>query len=80
MLKLCVTTETVKELNITPSFGQNTEKNWLQHIHRISRNRLPGILKKATDQQAKDTRRDQSRDFWICETGPVQQLAQLHVS
>jgi hypothetical protein len=43
-------TETVKELNITPVLFkiQEYKRNWIQHVNRMHRNRLPRILKNCT--------------------------------
>jgi hypothetical protein len=50
-------TEIAKEINITSLLGkiQECRRNWLQHINRTARNKLPGILK-TTEQQALETR------------------------
>jgi len=39
-------TDIAKEINITPVLDKTQEyrKKWLQHIHRMPRNRLPRIL------------------------------------
>jgi hypothetical protein len=40
--------ELAKELNITPVLDkmQHYRRNWMQHINRMPRNRLPRIMKK----------------------------------
>ena len=42
-------------------------------------NRLPRVLK-TTDQQEEEASGDYYRNFWTCETGAGQHVAQLHVS
>jgi hypothetical protein len=39
--------EIAKELNITPVLDkiQDYKRNWIQHINRMSRNRLPRLVK-----------------------------------
>jgi len=40
-------TQITKELKITPIFGQILEykRNWMQHVNRMPRNRLPRVMK-----------------------------------
>jgi hypothetical protein len=42
-------TEIAKELNITPVLGriQDYKRNWIQHVTRMPRNRLPRLIKKS---------------------------------
>jgi hypothetical protein len=51
----------------------------LQHVNKMSWNRLTRIIK-TTDWTAERIRGDHQRDFWMCETGTSQQVAQLLVS
>jgi hypothetical protein len=43
-------TEIAKELNIIPALHkiQNYKRNWVQHVNRMPRNRLPRLIKKTT--------------------------------
>ena len=76
-----INTEIAKQLNISPILDkiQEYKTNWLQHIKRTPRNRLPRMLKKTTVQRAEETRGDH-QVFWTCETGTSHQVAQLDVS
>jgi len=48
-------TEIAKELNRTPLLDkiQDYRRNWIQHVNRMSPNRLPRIIKKQTKRQKK---------------------------
>jgi hypothetical protein len=74
-------TEFAKELNITPVLDkiQKYKINWIQHINRTPRKRLPRILKNCTP-KGSGPGEDQRRDFWVRETGTGQKVAQLHGS
>jgi hypothetical protein len=52
-------TEIAKELNITPVLDkiQDYKRNWIQHVNRMPRNRLPTMIK-TTPQKAEGTRED----------------------
>jgi hypothetical protein len=67
-----------KELNITPVLDkiQEYKKNWIQHVNRMPRNRLPRLIK-TTPQEAEGTKEDHWRDSWTREIGTGQQVAQL---
>jgi hypothetical protein len=49
-------TEIAKELNITPVLDkiQSCKRNWVQHVNRMSRNRLSSILKNYTPKGRKN--------------------------
>jgi hypothetical protein len=49
---------------------------WIQHVNLVSRDRLPRLLKNYTP-EAKGTKEDRWRDFWMCETGTGQKVTQL---
>jgi hypothetical protein len=71
-----------KELKITPVLDKLLEykRNWIQHVNRMSYNRLPRVMKHYS-QLAEGIMADLRRDFWIFwirETGTGQQVAQLH--
>jgi hypothetical protein len=42
--------EIAKELNITPVLGkiQDYKRNWIQHVNRMPRNRLPTLIRNYT--------------------------------
>jgi len=65
-----------KRLKITPIWDKLLEykRKWMQHVNRMPRNRLPGII----PHLAEKIMADLWRDFWIRETGTGQQVAQLH--
>jgi hypothetical protein len=52
-------TQIAKELKITPILEKTLEykKNWIQHVHRMPRNRLPRVMK----QYFQTGRRNQGR-------------------
>jgi hypothetical protein len=52
-------TEIAKEWNITPVLDkiQDYKRNWIQHINRMPRNRLPRLIK-TTPQKAVGTKED----------------------
>ena len=71
-------TEITKELNISPVVGkiQDYRMNWLRQVNGMPCNGLPGIIKTTAQRKAGGTRQDNRRDFWMCETGTGQQVAQ----
>ena len=68
-----------KELKITPILDKLLEckRNWMQHVNRMPRNRLPRVMKRYS-QLAEGIMADFWRGFWIRDTGTGQQVAQLH--
>jgi hypothetical protein len=52
-------TKIEKELNITPVLDrvQDYKSNWIQHVNRMPRNRLPRLIK-TTRQKAEGTKED----------------------
>jgi len=68
--------QNAKELKIIPLLEKLVEykRNWIQHVNRMPRNRLPRVMK----QRAEGIMVDLWRDFLIRETGTGQQVAQLH--
>jgi homoserine trans-succinylase len=73
-------TEIAKEINITQILDKTQEyiRNFLKYVNVTPLNRLPRVLK-TTDQQEEETKRDHKTDFYTCQTGKGQQVAQLHV-
>jgi len=71
-------TQIAKELKITPILDklQEYKRNWIHHVNRMPRSRLPKVMK----QYSPTGRRNHGRslDFWIRETGTGQQVTQLH--
>jgi hypothetical protein len=67
-----INTQITKELKITPILDKLLEykRYWIQHVNRMPRNGLPRVLKHYSE--------GIMADFWICETGTSQQVAQLH--
>jgi hypothetical protein len=67
-----INTEIAIGLNITPVLDkiQDCRRNWIQHINRMPRNRLPRIIK-PTDQKAEETSRDDYEDFGFVRVEPV---------
>ena len=56
---------------------QEYKRIWIHHVNRMSRNRLPKVMK----QYFPTGRRNHGRplsDFWMRENGTGQQVAQLH--
>jgi hypothetical protein len=53
-------TEISKELHITTVLDkiQDYKRNWIQHVNRMPRNRLPRLIKKTTPQKAQGTKGD----------------------
>jgi hypothetical protein len=72
-------TEVAKELNITPVLDkiQDYKRNWIQHVNRMPRNRLPRLKKNTKPKKAEGTKEYLSRDFWTREIGTGQQVAQI---
>jgi hypothetical protein len=68
-----------KELKITQILDKLLEfkRNWLQHVNRMPRNRLPRVIN-TTPSLAEEIMADLWRSFWTRETGTGQQVAQLH--
>ena len=52
--------------------------NWLRQVNRMPCNGLPGVIKTTSQRKAEGTRQDNRRDFWMCESGTGQQVAQCH--
>ena len=71
-------TEIAKELNITQILDekQDYRRNWMRHVNRMPRNRLPRAIK---NYKLKN-RRNQGRDYWMCETGTDHQVVHPHNS
>jgi len=71
-------TEFTKELNISPVVGkiQDYRMNWLRQVNGMPCNGLPRITKTTAQLKAGGTKQDNRRDFWMCETGTGQQVAQ----
>jgi hypothetical protein len=71
-------TETAKELNITPVLDkiQDYKRNWIQHINRMPRNRLPWLMINYS-QKPEGTKEDHCRVLWMREAGTGQQVAQV---
>jgi hypothetical protein len=69
-------TQTTKELKITHIQDKLLEykRNWVQHINRMPRNRLPRVMKLCFP----TGRRNYGRPLKKRETGTGQQVAQLH--
>jgi hypothetical protein len=69
-----------KELKITQILDKLLEykKNWIQHVNRMPRNRLPRVMKRYSPTGRYNHGRLLKRDFWIRETGTGQQVAQLY--
>ena len=63
-------TQITKELNITPILDKLLEykRNWIQHVNRMSRNRLPRVMKHYLPTGRR-------KRLLICETGMGQQVA-----
>jgi len=72
-------TQIAKELKITPILDKLLEykRNWIHHVNRMPRNRLPRVMKRYSATGRRNNGR-LLRDFWIRETGTGQQVAQLH--
>jgi hypothetical protein len=51
--------EITEELNITPVLDkiQGYKRKWIQHVNRMARNQLPGLIK-TTPQKAKGPKED----------------------
>jgi hypothetical protein len=69
--------QNAKELKITPILDRLLEykRNWIQHVNRMPRNRLPRVMKRYFPTGRRNHGR---RGFWIHETRTGQQVAQLH--
>jgi hypothetical protein len=72
-------TQIAKKLKITPILDKLLEykRNWIQHVNRMPRTRLPRVMK----HYSPTGRRNHGRrfgDLGISETGTGQQVAQLH--
>ena len=69
-------TQITKELKITPILDKllESKRNWIQHVNRMPRNRWPRV-RKTILQLAEGIMADLWKDFWICETGTGQQVA-----
>jgi hypothetical protein len=69
----------VKELKITLILDKLLEfkRSWIQHLSRMTRNSLPGVMKHYSPTGRRNHGRPLKR-FWIRETGTGQQVAQLH--
>jgi hypothetical protein len=52
------------------------KEKWIQHLNKMPCNRLSTLIK-TTPQKAEGTKEDHRKDFWMCETGNGQQVAQL---
>jgi len=52
--------------------------NWLRQVNRMPCSGLPGVIKTTSQRKAEGTRQDNRRDFWMCESGTGQQVAQCH--
>jgi hypothetical protein len=65
-----------KGIKITPILDKLLEynRNWLQHVNRMSCNRLPRVMK----HYSPTGRRNHGRPLKRRETGTGQQVAQLH--
>ena len=72
-------TQIAKELKITPVLDKLLEykRNWIQHVNRMSRNRLPRVMKHYSP-IGRRNHADLWGDFWKRENGTGQQVAQLH--
>jgi hypothetical protein len=72
-------TQITKELKITQILDKLLEyrRNWMQHLNRLRRNKLPRVMKRYFPTGRRNYGRPSS-DFWIRETGTGQQVAQLH--
>jgi hypothetical protein len=72
-------TQITKELKITPIWDKLVEykRNWIQHVNRMSRNRLPKVMKHYYPTSRRNHGRP-LRGFWTRETRTGQQVGQLH--
>ena len=71
--------QTAKELKITQILDKLLEykRNWIQHVNRMPRNRLPRV-KKCYSPAGRRNHGRPLKSFWIRETGTGQQVAQHH--
>jgi hypothetical protein len=66
-------TQITKELKIPQILEKLLEykRNWIQHVNRMPRNRLPRVLKQYSPTGRRNHGKS-SREFWIRETGTGQ--------
>lgn len=71
-------TEIANELKTIPDLDkvQYYRRNWIRYVNRMPRNRLPRAIK---NYKLKN-RRNQGRDYWMCETGTDHQVVHPHNS
>ena len=72
-------TQIVKELKITRILDklQEYKRNWVHHVNRMPRNRLPRVMKQYSPTGRRNHGRPLKR-LWMRETETCQQVAQLH--
>ena len=80
-------TQIAKELKLTPILDKLLEykRNWIQHVNRMPRNRLPRVMKHYSPSGRRNHGRPLKRHLdmwdrngWIRETGTGQQVVQLY--